>query len=72
MEKHPYLIVFGQRLRFLRKIKKISQENFANSIDMNRGYYGTIERGEANPAILNVLKIAKGLNMPLSELFPPE
>lgn len=48
-----------------------SQEGFANFIEMNRGYYGTVERGEANVTVLNLLKILKGLNVTPNELFPP-
>lgn len=59
-------------MRKLRKEKGFSQEGFANSIDMNRGYYGTVERGEANVTAINLLRIAKGLGVAPGDLFPPE
>ncbi|WP_457589483.1 helix-turn-helix domain-containing protein, partial [Legionella pneumophila] len=56
MKKQTDLIVLGKQIRKIRKEKGFSQEGFANFIEMNRGYYGTVERGEANITILNLLK----------------
>lgn len=68
MDRQKDLIFIGSQIRQLRQKKGYSQEDFANFIEMNRGYYGTIERGEANFTILNLLKIVKGLE-PLPEGF---
>jgi DNA-binding XRE family transcriptional regulator len=62
-KKHTQLIPIGEQIRNIRKMKGFSQENFANFIEMNRGYYGTIERGETNVTVLNLLKILKGLDV---------
>ncbi len=60
----------GERVRALRIAKtKLSQEKFALTIEMDRTYYASIERGERNVAIVNIEKIAKGLGVSLSELF---
>lgn len=68
MNRQKDLISIGLHIRQLRRKKGYSQEDFANFIGMNRGYYGTIERGEANFTILNLLKILRGLD-PLPEDF---
>lgn len=61
---------FGKRIRKLRKEKtEYSQENFAYSIDMDRTYYSSVENGMRNISLENIAKIAKGLNITLSELF---
>ncbi len=61
---------FGKRLKRLRKERTdLSQENFANLIDMDRTYYSSIENGNRNVSLLNISKIASGLNMTISELF---
>ena len=61
---------FGQKLRKLRKEKtNFSQEEFANFINMDRTYYSSVENGERNISLLNIKKIANGLNISLSELF---
>lgn len=63
-------IQFGKRLKKLRKeLTNLSQENFANYIGMDRTYYSSIENGNRNVSLLNILKIAEGLNITISELF---
>jgi transcriptional regulator with XRE-family HTH domain len=70
MKKQKDLVLLGQQIRKLRKEKGYSQEGFANHIDMNRGYYGTIERGIANVTVTNLLRIARGLKASPNDLFP--
>lgn len=61
---------FGQKLRKLRKnITGLSQEDFANKIDMDRTYYSSVENGERNISLLNIKKISDGLGLTISELF---
>lgn len=60
---------FGQRIKFLRNERGISQEKFALSIDMDRTYYASVESGRRNISINNIEKIAKGFNVSLEELF---
>ncbi len=66
------LIILGDRIRMLRKSRGYSQEYFANSISINRTYYGTVEAGQSNLSVLNLIKIAMGLGVTLDELLPPE
>lgn len=60
---------FGQRIKFLRNERGISQEKFALSIDIDRTYYASVESGKRNISINNIEKIAKGFNVSLEELF---
>ena len=61
---------FGQKLRKLRKeLTGLSQEEFASRISMDRTYYSSVENGERNISLINIEKIAKGLNITLSQLF---
>ena len=60
---------FGQRIKFLRNERGISQEKFALSIDMDRTYYASVESGKRNISINNIEKIAKGFNVSLEEFF---
>lgn len=59
----------GQRIKEKRLQLGLSQEKFAFSINMDRTYFASIEKGKRNISILNIEKIAKGLNISLSELF---
>jgi transcriptional regulator with XRE-family HTH domain len=70
MTKDKELNILGKNIRQLRKDRGFSQEGFANFINMNRGYYGTIERGEANVTATNLLKIMRGLKTSPNDLFP--
>lgn len=62
-------VKFGERVKQLRRSKGISQEKFALSIDMDRTYYASVEGGKRNISIVNIEKIAKGLDVTLAELF---
>lgn len=67
--KETILVEFGQRIRDLRKSKKLSQEQLAELTGFHRNYIGMIERGERNPALLNIEIFANAFEMSLSELF---
>lgn len=60
---------FGEKVRQLRKLKNISQEELAHKADLHRTYIGMIERAEKNITLLNVEKIAKALEITISELL---
>jgi transcriptional regulator with XRE-family HTH domain len=60
---------FGDRIRELRRVKRISQEELAFRAGLHRNYIGGIERGERNPCLKNIIAIAKALDINLSELF---
>lgn len=68
--KHPRLALLGQQIRQLREEKSLSQEEFAGLADIDRAYYGGIERGERNVAAMNLIKIADALNVEVGKLFP--
>jgi DNA-binding XRE family transcriptional regulator len=59
----------GQKIKFLRKQLDMTQEDLAFKIGVDRSYMGFVERGEKNPTLKNLIKIAKALKVTLSELF---
>ena len=59
----------GCAIRTLRLSKNISQEKFSLSINMDRTYFSSIEAGRRNISIQNIEKIAKGLNVSISNLL---
>ena len=59
----------GNRIKQLRSNLGLSQEKFALKIGMDRTYYSSVENGKRNVSIVNLKKIADGLNVSLSELF---
>ena len=60
---------FGKRIKYLRKLKKISQEELAFRCNLNKNYLGDVERGKRNPTLMVIEKIASGLDISLAELF---
>lgn len=60
--------LFGEAVRKCRQEAGLSQEKLAAMASIHRNYLGGIERGERNVAIVNMVKIAKALGMPLSKL----
>lgn len=59
----------GNRIKKLRLQTGLSQEKFALKIGMDRTYFASVEAGRRNIAIVNLEKIANGLEVSLSELF---
>ena len=47
----------------------MSQEAVALEAGLNRGYYSGIERGVRNVALANIVKIARALGVPASEIL---
>lgn len=60
---------FGKKIRGLRLAAGLSQEQLASLCELDRTYIGGIERGERNPALKNIYRLARALNLPISELF---
>ncbi|MCH2242944.1 MAG: helix-turn-helix domain-containing protein [Aquabacterium sp.] len=55
-------------MRAYRQQKGISQEELAEKTDLHRTYIGSAERGERNVSLLNICRIAKALDVPVSRL----
>jgi XRE family transcriptional regulator, regulator of sulfur utilization len=61
-------LAYGRARRKRRAERGISQERLANIADLDRTYYSGIERGERNPSLANLLRIAAALDVRLSEV----
>ena len=62
MKKDPR-VLFGQRLRELRKARGWSQEQLALECDLDRSYIGGVEQGRRNISLMNICKISKALGI---------
>jgi transcriptional regulator with XRE-family HTH domain len=69
MSNNYILKKFGDRVRSLRSKAGISQRKFAELAEMHRTYISGIERGERNVSLLNIIRLAKGLGVSVSELM---
>ena len=61
--------LLGAAVRVRRRALGLSQEEFAEKVDCHRNFVGRIERGEQNPTVDTLLKIARALRCKISELF---
>ena len=60
---------FGLKVKEIRIEQGLSQEKLALKADLDRTYVPDIEKGERNVSILVIEKIAKALNIEISELL---
>ncbi|OAH99100.1 helix-turn-helix domain-containing protein [Methylomonas methanica] len=63
------LVLFGQRIVQLRKLRGWSQEQLALECGMARSYLGGVERGKRNIALLNICKLADALSVSPAEML---
>jgi transcriptional regulator with XRE-family HTH domain len=65
--------IVATNVRRFRKEIGTSQQDFAYEIEMDRSYFGGVERGERNVSIDNLERIASGLNIkPFLLLIDPD
>lgn len=62
------LTCFGKNVRRLRDASGFTQERLADKADLDPTYISGIERGVRNPTLLIIVRLAKALGVPLSEL----
>lgn len=67
--KKQILIKFGCRIRQLRLEQQLTQEQLAELTGFHHNYIGMIERGERNPALVNIEIFANAFGLSLPELF---
>lgn len=72
MNKNIDNIKFGKQVSKLRLKTGLSQEAFAYKCNINRTYMGEIERGEVNPSLSTIIKIANGLGISKQQLLDYE
>jgi transcriptional regulator with XRE-family HTH domain len=59
----------GVRVRSLRERAGFSQSALADRAGIHKNYLGGIERGERNPAVRNLARIADALGIKVVDLF---
>ena len=59
----------GMRIRYLREQRKMTLEDLAFEADVNKNYLSDLERGNRNPTVKVLSKIADALGISLETLF---
>jgi transcriptional regulator with XRE-family HTH domain len=60
---------FGERLRALRKERRIPQEKLCKMIKANRNFVSEVERGKQNVCLDNIIQLARALKVNPRDLF---
>lgn len=69
MKKTKIQILFGQRVRLLRRLQGWSQESLAAKCGLDRTYISGIERGIRNPTLEIISTLATSFEMELDVFF---
>src|ERR1022692_4060051 len=62
-------MIIGDRLRALREEKKLSQGDIEKRTGLLRCYISRVENGHTVPAIETLEKLARAMEVPMSQLF---
>jgi len=68
MEK-DFKYIIGRNIKAERLRKDITQEKFAELIDMSLSYVSKLEQGLTSPTALALFKMSKILNVPMEDFF---
>jgi DNA-binding XRE family transcriptional regulator len=60
----------SERIRELRKAKKMTQETLADKTGIPQSYISRLENGEHSPTAMTIRKIAEALGVPAKEIDP--
>ena len=61
-------MAFGRAIRVMRAERGISQEELGLRAGLSRGFFGKVERGDANPTFETIVKVAAGLEVPAADV----
>jgi len=65
----PVLVALGAAIRRCRLAKGVSQEELAHRSAVDRSYMSSIERGGQNPGIVSIVRIARAMDLTMTELM---
>jgi transcriptional regulator with XRE-family HTH domain len=66
--RREYTKLLSTKLKEVRKSKKITQQELAERAGLHLTYVGHLELGKYHPTVFVMWKIAKALNVSMSEL----
>jgi len=61
--------MIGTRIKQLRKVKGLSQEELSEKVGMSSKYLSSIERGNENPTLDTFIRLARSLDVEVFEIF---
>ena len=72
VERHPFLVALGDRVRSLRARRGMTRKAVAQAAEVSERHLANLEYGEGNVSILLLQQVAQALQSPLAELLGDE
>ncbi len=63
------LLRLGKRMKYLRRLKNLTQAQLAEKVGLSVNYISQIETGVASPTLKTLFILARGLDVEIKELF---
>jgi transcriptional regulator with XRE-family HTH domain len=63
------ILHLGKRLKYLRRLRNLTQAQLAEQVGLSVNYVSQIETGVANPKVKTLFALAQGLDVEIRELF---
>ena len=69
MNNKDFLKALGLKIKVIRTVKEVSQDDVSNVIGVDKSYYSKVERGLANPTILYLKTLAEYFGIETKDLI---
>lgn len=68
MDDKELLKRLGLKLKILRNLKNLSQDDIADKLNIDKSYYSKLERGLANPTFLYLKHLSEIFEVNITEI----
>ena len=69
MDDKEFLKKIGLKLKVIRSLRGMSQDDIVNKLDIDKSYYSKVERGLTNPTLLYMKNLAEILDVKLEDII---
>lgn len=69
MDNDEFLKKIGLKLKVIRSLRGLSQDDVVNRLDIDKSYYSKVERGLTNPTLLYMKNLSEVLDVKLEDLL---
>ncbi len=69
MENNEFLKKIGLKLKVIRSLRGMSQDDIVNKLDIDKSYYSKVERGLTNPTLIYMKNLAEILDVNLEDII---
>ena len=69
MNNKEFLKALGLKIKVMRTLREVSQDEISNALGVDKSYLSKLERGLANPTILYLKSLANYFNIEIKDFF---